>query len=116
MKSAMVWSLEASGIADQVHLKKNAVPGHEFRHAIKNFHIAGMPVQQDTIYVNYDRKGNILIGMDILQNWNIHIGTSKVTGKNMFLACSENCVCQEFLEALEVNFGTSFLALSNDMR
>lgn len=85
--------------------EKMQCPAMKFQHTIKNFYIAGMPVQQDIIYVNYDRKGNILIGMDILQYWNIHMGISKITGKNMFLACPENCICQEFLEALEMNFG-----------
>lgn len=43
--------------------------------------------------------------MDILQHWDIHIGTSKITGKNLFLACSKLDMCKEYFEALEENFG-----------
>ncbi|MDE7200319.1 MAG: hypothetical protein K2O91_00060 [Lachnospiraceae bacterium] len=78
--------------------EKMQCPAMKFRHAIKNFHIAGMPVQQDTIYVNYDRKGNILIGMDILQDWNIHIGTSKVTGKICFWLVQKTAYVRNFLK------------------
>lgn len=77
----------------------------KFQHGIKDFCISDMPIRQDSIYVNYDRKGNILIGMDILQHWDIHIGTSKVTGKNLFLACPKCSICKEYFEALELNFG-----------
>lgn len=85
--------------------EKMQCPALKFQHTVKNFYIAGMPVCQDTIYINYNRKGNILIGMDILQHWSIHIGTSKITGKNLFLACAENCISEEYLEALDINFG-----------
>ncbi|MCM1538710.1 MAG: hypothetical protein NC254_09960 [bacterium] len=87
------------------HEEKMQCPALKFRHNIQNFHIAGIPIHKNTIYVNYNRKGNILIGMDILQDWNIHIGTSKITGKNLFLACPETSICQEYLEALKINFG-----------
>lgn len=59
----------------------------KFQHTIQDFQIAGMPVRNDVIYVNYNRRGNILIGMDILQYWDIHMGNSRITGKKLFLAC-----------------------------
>lgn len=85
--------------------EKMSCPALKFRHAIRNFQIAGMPVMNDVIYVNYNRKGNILIGMDILQHWDIHMGTSRITGKKMLLACPEDSICLEYLNALEQNFG-----------
>lgn len=89
--------------------EKKQNPAMKFRHTIRDFRIAGMPVQQNAIYVNYNRKGNILIGMDILQYWDIHIGTSKITEKNMFLACPETCICQEYRNALEENFSIAII-------
>ena len=85
--------------------EKMKCPAMKFRHTINNFHIAGIPINQDAIYVNYNRKGNILIGMDILQYWDIHMGKSKITGKSLFLACPESDMCQEYFDALEENFG-----------
>lgn len=85
--------------------EKMLCPAMKFRHTIHNFQIGGMPVANDVIYVNYNRKGNILIGMDILQHWDIHMGTSRITGKKLFLACPENNICLEYCNALEENFG-----------
>lgn len=85
--------------------EKMSCPAMKFRHAICNFQIAGMSVKNDAIYVNYNRKGNILIGMDILQYWDIHMGTSRITGKKLFLACPEDSICLEYRKALEENFG-----------
>lgn len=85
--------------------EKMLCPAMKFRHTIQNFQIGGMPVANDVIYVNYNRKGNILIGMDILQHWDIHMGTSRITGKKLFLACPENNICLEYCNALEENFG-----------
>lgn len=81
----------------------------KFRHSILNFRIAGMPVVNDVIYVNYNRKGNILIGMDILQYWDIHMGTSRVTGNKLFIACPEDGICVEYLDVLEEHFGLKLL-------
>lgn len=55
--------------------EKMSCPAMKFQHTIWNFQIAGVPVMNEEIYVNYNRKGNILIGMDILQHWDIHMGT-----------------------------------------
>lgn len=80
-------------------------PAMKFQHTIQDFQIAGMPVRNDVIYVNYNRRGNILIGMDILQYWDIHMGTSRITGEKLFLACPEENICLKYLDALEENFG-----------
>lgn len=76
----------------------------KFQHRLKYFYIADIPIPQNSIYVNYNRKGNILIGMDILQYWDIHIGISKTTGKTLFLACPEVHLCQEYIDELDAHF------------
>ncbi|MCM1089833.1 MAG: hypothetical protein NC413_03260 [Muribaculum sp.] len=85
--------------------EKMSCSAMKFQHTICNFQIAGMSVKNDVIYVNYNRKGNILIGMDILQYWDIHMGTSRITGKKLLLACPEDSICLEYRNALEENFG-----------
>ena len=82
----------------------------KFEHGISDFTIAGVKVPCDTICLNYDRKGNILIGMDILQNWDIHMGISRKTGKNTFLASPKAVISQEYVEALEKHFGMRSLS------
>ena len=80
-------------------------PVMKFQHTIQDFQIAGMPVRNDVIYVNYNRRGNILIGMDILKDWDIHMGNSRITGKKLFLACPGENICLEYLNAFEENLG-----------
>lgn len=77
----------------------------KFEHGISDLTIGGVPVSCDSICLNYDRKGNILIGMDILREWDIHMGISKVTGKNLFLASPSGNMCRDYRDALKLNFG-----------
>ncbi len=76
----------------------------KFRHTVSGFQIAGVPISRNIIYVNYNRRGNILIGMDILQEWEIHMGISRISEKNLFLACPKDMLCKEYYEALEEHF------------
>lgn len=80
-------------------------PAMKFEHKISDFILAGVRIPYDRICLNYDRKGNILIGMDILREWDIHMGISKVTGKNLFLAIPRKNICPEYLNALAQHFG-----------
>lgn len=57
------------------------------------------------IAVNYDRTSNILIGMDILKEFDFHCGVSRITDKYTFLGCLKNDITQEYAEALQVHFG-----------
>lgn len=75
----------------------------KFKHAVSNFEICNVPIFADHLYVNYNRKGNILIGMDILKNWDIHIGTID-TGETIFLGCPKNQINNEYLQELEDTF------------
>lgn len=76
----------------------------KFEHRVADMTIAGMPVPCDKICLNYDRRGNILIGMDILQNWDIHMGISNKTGKHLFIACPLERISREYLDVLGMHF------------
>lgn len=55
------------------------------------------------VKVSYDRQGNILLGMDILKDWDIHMGTMG-TGETIFLACPKDQINDEYLLELENTF------------
>lgn len=78
---------------------------YKFKHKISDFVIDGVQINADSIYLNYDRKGNILIGMDILKNWDIHIGQSKITEECMFIACPYDMLNDEYFRTLNEHFG-----------
>lgn len=83
----------------------------KFQHRINDFEINGVPINAEFIYINYDRTGNILIGMDILKDWDIHIGTVrtpnlKETGKTFFLACPLSQLNDEYYGELNRLFLT----------
>lgn len=86
--------------------EKMACTAMKFKHGISNFMIAGVQVPCEEICLNYDRRGNILIGMDILQRWDIHMGVSKMTGKYLFLACLKEHICQAYLKVLSDHFSS----------
>ena len=74
-----------------------------FAHEVKDFEIAGTPVGDIKVKVNYDRTGNILIGMDVISMWDTHIGTLK-TGETLLLACPKNRLNFEYYDELEKLF------------
>lgn len=63
----------------------------------------GVIVHKQNVKVSYDRSGNILIGMDILKDWDIHIGTID-TGETIFLGCPKDQINDEYLQELENTF------------
>lgn len=93
--------------------KKNAVPrtisdkevceALKFKHSVSRFEICGVNIPASHLYVNYDRRGNILIGMDILKDWDIHIGTID-SGETIFLGCPKDQINDEYLQELERTF------------
>ncbi len=104
------YGIESGGLKHTVPRtaqEKMCCPAMKFVHGISDFTVAGVKIACDKICLNYDRKGNILIGMDILQEWDIHMGISKVTEKNLFLASPRESICQEYLDALAQHFGDS---------
>lgn len=82
-------------------------PAIKFEHGISDFMIGNVKISADKICLNYDRKGNIQIGMDIMKDWDIHMGVSSVSGKNLFLACPTQNMCKEYLYALKIHFDKS---------
>ena len=75
-----------------------------FRHRDFELDFNGICINKDYVKVSYDRTGNILIGMDVLSQMDIHIGKSKVLGKTVFLACPYTAMNQEYIEDLIRHF------------
>ncbi|MCM1040106.1 MAG: hypothetical protein NC434_12365 [Ruminococcus sp.] len=75
-----------------------------FQHGGFEIDFGGVCINQDYVKVSYDRTGNILIGMDILSQMDIHIGRSKILGKTVFIACPYNSMNREYFEALNWHF------------
>jgi len=76
-----------------------------FRHRDFKVEFNGVEIQSETVKISYDRTGNILIGMDILSKLDTHIGKSIKTGEIIFLACPLESINDEYLTALEEEFG-----------
>ena len=75
-----------------------------FQHGDFEIDFGGICISNDHVKVSYDRTGNILIGMDVLSQMDIHIGKSKILGQTIFIACPYDCMNQEYLEALNQHF------------
>lgn len=75
-----------------------------FQHGGFDIDFEGVHIGKDFVKISYDRTGNILIGMDVLSKLDIHIGKSKVLGKTVFLACPNDRINQEYLNALNQHF------------
>lgn len=67
------------------------------------------------IRINYDRKGNLLLGMDILKTWDVHIGKIK-SGETILLACPYNQINDEYLLELERTFKLGTIVSSANVR
>lgn len=75
-----------------------------FQHGDFEIDFDGVCISKDHVKVSYDRIGNILIGMDVLSQMDIHIGKSKILGKTVFIACPYDSMNQEYLDALSQHF------------
>ena len=60
-----------------------------FMHKASGLSIGGVDMGDYDVKVSYDRVGNILIGMDILKELDIHLGTTS-NGQTVLLACPRN--------------------------
>ena len=87
-------------ITEQDKMKCSAMG---FFKEIHGFCINGVVIKDRPIRINYDRTGNILLGMDILRDWDIHIGTID-TGETIFLGCPKDQINEGYLHALENTF------------
>ena len=100
------YGVESGGQRHEVprtYYEKMECTALKFKHAVSNFEICGVPISTEHLYINYNRKGNILIGMDILKDWDIHIGTID-TGETIFLGCPKDQINDEYLQELEDTF------------
>mgnify|MGYP005752944905 CR=1 FL=1 len=86
-----------------------------FIHKIKDISINGVYLGTLDLRVNYKRSGNILIGMDILKTWDIHIRRIE-SGETILLACPYNQINEEYLLELERTFKLGTLVSSAKVR
>lgn len=84
-----------------------------FKHQLQAFIINEINLGNYIVSVSYNRTGNILLGMDILKDWDIHIGTID-TGETIFLGCPKDQLNEDYLTELEKDFGMA--AKINAMR
>ena len=75
-----------------------------FKHKGFILDIDGVQIKNESVKVSYDRVGNILIGMDVLSNMDIHIGVSRVLNKTILLACPYDSINNEYYGALDEHF------------
>jgi hypothetical protein len=76
-----------------------------FRHTDVKIKLSDIDIRTKSVKLSYDRTGNILIGMDILKDWDIHIGRTD-TGDTIFLACPNEQLNDEYFRELNHLFGT----------
>ncbi len=107
IKSIISYGVETGG---GVHIKpvtrreKQKCPALKFEHTITDFEIEGVKIPVSTVYVNYDRSSNALIGMDILEQMISHIDVSKKTGTLLLLCAPRDNVEHDFAEAMKEHF------------
>lgn len=75
-----------------------------FEHKNLKIDFEGICLKKDSVKISYDRSGNILIGMDLLSQMDIHIGKSKILGKTVFLACPYASMNVHYLYTLNEHF------------
>lgn len=75
-----------------------------FRHTLESLSIGGVRLGDTEANINYNFNGNILIGMDIMKNWDIHIGRNK-HGETVFIGCPYSQLNQNYYLAIEKEFG-----------
>lgn len=70
--------------------------------SVDNYHIA----KECKVSISFDStRKYALLGMDILQYFDFHIGVSNVTGKCTFIGCLKDRINKEYLKELDKHFG-----------
>lgn len=101
------YGVESSGFPHDIPQKeedKINCPALKFQHWVSNVSIAGMNMDDFSVFLNYDRRGHILIGMDVLKEWDFHCGLSG-DGTNVFLGCPLIQLNDEYYKELNRVFG-----------
>ena len=75
-----------------------------FQHKDLEIEFDGICLKKDFVKISYDRSGNILIGMDLLSQMDIHIGKSRILGKTIFLACPYASLNSDYFQTLNEHF------------
>lgn len=105
---SLSYGVESGGIkhsSPKTFEEKLNCPAIKFKHKITNFTLDNYKLPDLDIYVNYDRHGNILIGMDILSLFDIHMGVSLKTGKETLIGVlKEQSNKYEYYKALYEHF------------
>ena len=102
------YGIETGGISHPRPITRQDMidcPAMKFQHSISNLSINGTIIPTQSIYLNYNRSGNILIGMDILRNMISFWDISQKTGKLTLLSCPRSNADDEFYKAMEEHFG-----------
>lgn len=106
VKYSLSYGVETGGerhIIPQTEQDKMCCRALGFFKEIYDFSIGGVKIRDRSIRVNYNRSGNLLLGMDILKDWDIHIRTID-TGETIFLGCPKEQVNDAYLQELEDTF------------
>lgn len=77
----------------------------KFKHRLDGLVIGEYDFGDRSVYFNYNREGNILIGMDILSQMDIHMGTDKKTGEYILIGCLKDNINMAYKEALRSSLG-----------
>ena len=81
-----------------------------FGHSITEFNINGYDMDNQMVRISYDRSSNILIGMDILKELDVHMGTT-VDGVTVMLACKRGALTEDYREELNRLFDVKRVVL-----
>ena len=84
-------------------LKNEAI---KFKHSLDYLEIAGYDIGSRDVYVNYDRRWNILIVIDILSQFETYMGGSIIENGYVMISClKKQPDKRSFYEAVRDHFG-----------
>lgn len=92
-------SLDSMSFKEKLKFK-----GIAFLVGIDNLAFSDYTLGSTNVFVSCDTDGEVLIGMNILRNFDIHIGLSKFNNKVVFLGCLKSAITNDYLMELEKHF------------
>lgn len=92
---------DSARIRNADYLGLNSV---SFVHSYSNLILNDCIIGDGDVRLNYDRVGNILIGMDILKQLDFHIGRDNQTGKTLLLACPLDNINDSYINEMRYCF------------
>lgn len=96
--------------ADTSHLSLEDNPSVVFKYKLSDLKLSNnfcdySLLKNYDVSISYDTTGNILIGMDILKDFQFLCDVSNVTGELVFLGCLRDSINNDYLAAVEEHFG-----------